>query len=155
MISSLKFFGALMVAFGTLTEGVIVPFKDCGSKLGKLHSLDFECNGGVANPCEFTNGKEYHGKISFTPNSVINNGTIVLHGIIGGEKFPFPFPDDNLCKDHGVNCPLKANNPVVVEVILTIPSFAPDVPLLGVMEIQFNKEDVICAEFLAKLVKGL
>ena len=153
MVSSFQL--VFIVTFVALTEGVIVNFNDCGSKLGKVTSLDFDCNGGTPVPCQFTKGKTYHGKISLTPNTVINNGTIVFHAIIGGSSLPFPFPGKDLCKDHDVVCPLKADVAVVIDVALTVPSFAPVTNLVGKMEIQTSdKEDVMCTEFLVEIVSS-
>ena len=153
MYSSLKIFAVLMVAFVALAGSVVVEFKDCGSKLGKLTVMDFDCDGGTAVPCTFTKKHTYHGNLTITPNTAINNGTIVFHAIIGPISLPFPFPDNNLCKDHHVDCPLKKNVPVVAELSLTIPTIAPAVKFVAQIEFKTSdKDDIICAEFIAKIV---
>ena len=45
MYSNLKIFAVLMVAFVALAGSVVVEFKDCGSNLGKLTLMDFDCDG--------------------------------------------------------------------------------------------------------------
>ena len=153
MYSSLKIFAVLMVAFVALAGSVVVEFKDCGSKLGKLTKMDFDCDGGTPVPCTFTKKHTYHGNLTITPNTAINNGTIVFHAIIGPISLPFPFPDNNLCKDHHVDCPLKKDVPVVVELSLTIPTIAPTVKFVAKIELQtWDIDDIICAEFIAKIV---
>ena len=135
MYSNLKIFAVLMVAFVAVAGSVVVEFKDCGSKLGKLTLMDFDCDGGTPVPCTFTKKHTYHGNLTITPNTAINNGTIVFHAIIGPFSLSFPFPDSNLCEGHNVDCPLKKNIPVVVvELSSTVPTIAPTVKFVAKIE---------------------
>ena len=142
---------ALVTAIEESTE-LVLQTKDCGSELGELTSMDINCDeGSSAQLCKLTVGKKYTGKIMMTPHTMISNGTIVLHAIIGPVTLPFPFHDSDLCKDHDVTCPLKADTGVTVDIIIDVPSIAPKVNLVAKMEIQSNGKDLLCTEFLGSI----
>uniref|UniRef100_UPI003754A1A9 ML domain-containing protein n=1 Tax=Salmonella sp. s51933 TaxID=3160127 RepID=UPI003754A1A9 len=120
---------------------------------------NFDCNGDSGTPhkpCQFTKGSTYHGELSVTPNSVINNGTVILfHAIIGGIPLPFDIPDKEMCKGHNVTCPLTANVPVVVDVSLTVPAAAPALNFISKIELQASGEkDLLCAKFMTTIVSS-
>ena len=131
---------------------LVLDTVDCGSVLGEFSTLDINCDeGSLAHECELTVGKKYTGSLKVTPNTIINNGTIVLHAEIAGASLPFPFPDNNLCEDHDINCPLKPDKEVVVSITLPVPSFAPAVNFLAKMEFKSGDKDLVCVEFLGKI----
>ena len=86
---------------------VIVKFKDCGSKVVKLESLDFDCEAGIPEPCTFKRGTTYHGKVNLNPTAEVTKGTIALHSAIGSIALPFPIKKANFCSDHNIRCPVK------------------------------------------------
>ena len=128
---------------------------DCGSSLGKFSDLVINCDeGSEPDNCKFSKNKKYAGSLKVTPNTDINNATIVLHAIIGGATVPFPLPDKNLCEGHDVTCPLKAEQEVVPTISISVPSDAPPVKLTAKMEFQSNGKDLACVEFLAEITAG-
>lgn len=130
--------------------------KDCGSKLGKLSSLDINCDEGSSpDLCKLTIGKDYTGHMKLIPNRIIDNGTIVLHAIVGGVPLPFPFHNSKLCKNHGVVCPLKADTEYTVSIELAVPRAAPEINFVCKVEItsEASDQDLICFEFLGSLIR--
>ena len=151
-----KFFFVLMCAI-IVEKSTEIELKtvDCGSPLGKFSDLVINCDeGSEPDHCKLSKNKKYSGSLKVTPNTDINNVTIVLHAIVGEETFPFPFPDKNLCEGHDVTCPLKAEQEVVPTISLSVPSFAPSWKLAVKMEFQSNGEDLACVEFLAEITAG-
>lgn len=142
-----------VVLFITCTgNAVIVKFKDCGSKMIKVESLDFDCEGGTATPCTFKKGTTYHGKVNLNPTAEVTNGTIKLSAVIGPLKVPFPIKNANVCSDHNIKCPMKPGEKQVFEIQLEVPSIAPSVELLAIIEIiTSTKVDAACFEFPAKI----
>ena len=145
----------LLLMFAVAVEesiGIVVQAKDCGSTLGKFSAFQMDCDAGSsAEVCKFSAGKKYDGSMRVTPNTVIQNGTIVLHAIIGGTEVPFPFPDKDLCKKHNVTCPLKPKVDVVVSLALSVPSHVPKLNIVAKIELKSSDEDLVCLEFLAEI----
>lgn len=134
------------------SSGIVVDTTDCGSDLGKFSDFQMDCDeGSTAALCMISDSKSYSGSMKVTPNTIINNGTISLHAIIGGTSLPFPFPDNDLCKDHSVSCPMKPNVEVVVSLSITVPSYAPKLNIIAKIELTSNSEDLVCLEFLASI----
>lgn len=148
-----KFLLLLMCAITVKkSTALVLDTEDCGSVLGKFSSFDLNCNeGSTAELCKISPGKKYTGTLKLTPNTVINNGTITLHAIIGKTTLPFPFSDKDLCKDHNIHCPLKADTEVTVSLTLAVPSFAPQVNLVAKIEFHSIGKDLACIEFLCTL----
>ena len=135
---------------------IVLKTKDCGSVLGKFSDLDINCDeGSAADKCEISKGKSYKGTLKVTPNELITNATIVIHAIIGEKVLPFPFSDNDLCKNHNVVCPLKPNQEYEVTLSLHVPKNAPSLGLLVKMEYQSNGKDLVCVEYGISISSGL
>lgn len=145
----------LLLIFAVAVEesiGIVVQTKDCGSILGEFSAFQMDCDeGSTAELCMISTGKKYDGSVRVTPNTIISNGTILLHAIIGKAELPFPFPDKDLCTEHNVTCPLKRDVDVVVSLALTVPSFAPKVNIEARIEFISSSKDLVCLEFLAEI----
>lgn len=150
---ALKIFLLLMFAIAVeKSTGIAISATDCGSVLGKFSDLEINCDeGSTAEDCKLSIGKKYTGSLKVTPNTAINKAKIVLHAIIGRATLPFPFPDNDLCKNHNVVCPLKADTQYTVEIELDIPSYAPKVNFEAKMEFQSGGEDLVCLKFIGTL----
>ena len=133
-------------------NAVTVKFKDCGSKMIKVESLDFDCEGGVPLPCAFKRGSTYRGKVNLNPTAEVTNGTIALHALIAGALVPFPLKNPNICSDHNIKCPMKPGEEQVFEIQLEVPSFAPDIKFMAKIEIiTSTKVDAACFEFIGEI----
>ena len=138
-------------------KAITVPFSDCGSTAVTVTNLDLDCEEGVPEPCIFFKGHTYYGKISFTTEEKITNGTIVLHAIIGSVKLPFPFDDPNICSRHNLTCPMAAEANEVLTIDLKVPSLAPTTDLVAVFEIKpssGSSTSYMCLKFLGKIEDG-
>ena len=143
------------VAVEKSTE-IVLKTVDCGSPLGDFSDLDIDCDeGSTVELCKLSKGKTYKGTLKVTPNTIINNATIVLHALIGSAELPFPIPDKDLCNNHDVVCPLKPKEEVEVSISIAIPSIAPSTGLKAKMEFQSGGGDLVCLEFLGSIGSGL
>lgn len=57
----------------------------------------------------------------------ITSGKTVVHGIIDGVPVPFPIPNPDVCEDHGITCPMPAEEPQTFKAILPVKSEYPSV----------------------------
>jgi hypothetical protein len=135
-------------------SSVVVPFTDCGSESTTVKQLNFDCEEGTPEPCNFLKGKTYHGRISFTTKAEVPKGVIVLHAIIGSTTLSFPFTKSDLCSDHNVTCPIASGANEALTIELAVPSFAPATNLVAKFEVKpssGSSTDIMCVEFLAEI----
>lgn len=57
----------------------------------------------------------------------ITAGTTVVHGIIDGVPVPFPVDNPDVCKDHGITCPMPAEKPQTFKAVLPVKNEYPSV----------------------------
>lgn len=133
-----------------VVNAVVVPFKDCGSHLLKVVSLDLDCEGGKPLPCELRRGETYQGKITLNPTAEVFNGTISLYALIHGVKVQFSYKNSDLCSNHNVRCPMKPGETQVMEMRLSVPSYAPSIRFVVIVEITTSSNvEALCFQFLA------
>ncbi|GFN98952.1 epididymal secretory protein e1 [Plakobranchus ocellatus] len=78
-----------------LTNADPVQFKDCGSNLGKISSVDVvPC---PSFPCPFKRKSNVSVTMEFTANADISASGTKVYGLILGQLVPFPLPDEDAC----------------------------------------------------------
>nr|CAI5868422.1 unnamed protein product [Callosobruchus analis] len=76
-----------------------------------------------------------------------------VHGIIATVPIPFPLPNDNACKDSGIECPIEPGKVYTYVATLPILKGYPNMSLTVKFELKNEKDvDVICVEFPVKIV---
>lgn len=98
----LKTLSVVFIACLALVVADKVPFKDCGSKEGKIG--DVYITPCPAEPCEFKKNNRVNVSVDFTAGVEIKNATNKVYGIIAGVKVAFPQPAA-ACDD--MSCPVK------------------------------------------------
>ncbi|XP_015754413.1 PREDICTED: epididymal secretory protein E1-like isoform X9 [Acropora digitifera] len=110
--------------------GKSVHFRDCGSKKSSISQVIITpCQ---AEPCQLKKGLNESVEVIFKPTEVVTSAKVVIHGIIEGVRFPFPFPHPNGCKEHGLECPLKPNKEYTFKATLPVKRTYQDLKLHGV-----------------------
>ncbi|VDP87104.1 unnamed protein product [Echinostoma caproni] len=126
-------------------------FKDCGSALGSIHTLDIEpCD---TTPCTLYKGENATIRIKFDSKKRVDQATVAVHGIIAHIPVPFPLDDSNVCHFVQPSCPLIPDQgPYTYEFKLFVQHQFPSIRLVIRWEFKTtDSEDVICAEFPAQL----
>ncbi|XP_064603817.1 NPC intracellular cholesterol transporter 2-like [Liolophura sinensis] len=93
-----------MLAYLATVSAVQVHFKDCGSTMGKISSVDI--NPCPEEPCHLIRGKNTSVTVGFSSNEASGSLKAVVHGIIAGLPIAFPLPNADGCKSSGVSCPV-------------------------------------------------
>lgn len=137
-----------LLAFSSTATGNEIQFQVCDGKTyeGKLSSVDITpC---PTQPCVFHKGTVVKATIKFTPNKTVTNGTLEMFGIIDRVPVKFPLPDSDACKDHGIECPLKAGTEYSLAITLEIKKIFPDVKLIAQMDFKVSDDNyVFCFQF--------
>ena len=76
------------------------------------------------------------GTIKFSPDLMVTDGTLEVFGIILGIKAPFPLPQADACKNHGLDCPLKSGVTYSLEITLPIKPYYPAIQLIAEMNLK-------------------
>ncbi|XP_029191174.2 NPC intracellular cholesterol transporter 2-like [Acropora muricata] len=106
--------------------GKSVHFLDCGSKKSSISQVTITpCQ---AEPCQLKKGLNESIEVIFKPTEVVTSAKVVVHGIIV-IPVPFPIPQPNGCKEHGLECPLKPNKEYTFKAMLPIKKAYPDLKL--------------------------
>ncbi|XP_046861496.1 uncharacterized protein LOC124454786 [Xenia sp. Carnegie-2017] len=128
-----------------------VSTKDCGSKYASFSNLQINCEeGSTTDVCNVKQGKTYASTLNLTPNTIIENATIVLHGVLGGMSLPLQLEHKHLCEHHGVVCPLKPGVQVIVKSELAVPGWAMGEPLVKT-ELKTKHKNIICMTFKTRV----
>ncbi|KAG1661581.1 NPC intracellular cholesterol transporter 2 [Nymphon striatum] len=122
-----------------------LPIKDCGSKHGKVTSV--EVKGCTEVPCVFKRGTTVDVKIKFTSFEDSKTAKTVLTGIIGGVPLPFPLAKSDACKYSGITCPLKKGQEYTYDLSMPIKESYPALTITAKWELKDdNSEDLFCIE---------
>lgn len=145
----------LLAVFSTLAVGTIIEFKKCEDKTysGDLEQVDITpCPN--KEQCVFKIGSTVNGTATFTTRkeTEITGGKLEIYAIVDHVHIPFPFPDKDFCKGHGVECPLKPGQKYEGKISLNIKEIFPPTDLTAeVGAIDQNGKYVFCFRFLAKI----
>ena len=145
----------LLVLCSTLVAGNIIDVADCTDETadkGKLISVDLApC---PKQPCVFHRGTNVTAKIKFSPEEMVTEGTLLVYGYVMGIKKPFHLEQPDPCKDHGLECPLKAGATYTLEITLPIKPTYPPIKLVAQMEFKLPGRNnyLFCFRFPMKIV---
>ncbi|XP_074631776.1 NPC intracellular cholesterol transporter 2-like isoform X1 [Acropora palmata] len=131
--------------------GKSVRFHDCGNKEpSPAQVIIIPC---PAEPCQLKKGVNETVEVIFKPTEVVTSAKVVIHGIIGGMHFPFPFPHPNGCKEHGLECPLKPNKEYTFKATLPVKRTYQDIKLVVKWQLfDQNKSPIFCWKLSVQIV---
>ncbi|XP_072030269.1 NPC intracellular cholesterol transporter 2-like [Amphiura filiformis] len=133
----------ILLGLVLFTSATNLDYKDCGSKMGKIISIDaVPC---PAQPCVVHKGANITVTVAFATNAEATTTSTVIHGIIAGIPAPFPAP----CKpcSCGITCPLAAGGNYTYKAALPVQKEYPTVDVVAKWELQDqNKADIFCFE---------
>ncbi|PAA63663.1 hypothetical protein BOX15_Mlig025232g2 [Macrostomum lignano] len=143
-------FAALACAFAAVLADP-VKFKDCGSKVGKINSVDI--NPCPKLPCELKRGTKVGVTVDFTSSESATAVKSVVHGVISGIAVPFPLPDPNACNAMSPKCPLSNGASYKYTNALEVQQAYPTLALVVRWELtDSNNNDLVCFEVPARVV---
>ncbi|XP_053668538.1 NPC intracellular cholesterol transporter 2 homolog a [Anopheles marshallii] len=89
--------------------------------------------------------------ITFTSAEDLSELKAVVHGIILGMEVPFKLPNDNGCKDSGLDCPLAKDTSYRYSTTLPVLKQYPKVSVEVKWELKAGDKDVLCVLIPAKI----
>uniref|UniRef100_A0A182WCX0 MD-2-related lipid-recognition domain-containing protein n=1 Tax=Anopheles minimus TaxID=112268 RepID=A0A182WCX0_9DIPT len=89
--------------------------------------------------------------ITFTSTEDLSQLKAVVHGIILGMAVPFKLPNDNGCKDSGVECPLAKDTSYRYSTTLPVLKQYPKVSVEVKWELMAGDKEVLCVLIPAKI----
>ncbi|XP_052903298.1 NPC intracellular cholesterol transporter 2 homolog a [Anopheles moucheti] len=89
--------------------------------------------------------------ITFTSAEDLSELKAVVHGIILGMEVPFKLPNDDGCKDSGLECPLTKDTSYRYSTTLPVLKQYPKVSVEVKWELKAGDKDVLCVLIPAKI----
>uniref|UniRef100_A0A182QJC3 MD-2-related lipid-recognition domain-containing protein n=1 Tax=Anopheles farauti TaxID=69004 RepID=A0A182QJC3_9DIPT len=89
--------------------------------------------------------------ITFTSSEDLPELKAVVHGIILGMEVPFRLPNDDGCKDSGLECPLAKETSYRYSTTLPVLKQYPKVSVEVKWELKAGEKDVVCVLIPAKI----
>ncbi|RUS75739.1 hypothetical protein EGW08_016490 [Elysia chlorotica] len=142
-------YAAALIVFVSLqlTRGDPVQFKDCGSKLGTINSLDVTpC---PSFPCPFKRKTNVSVAMEFKANADIDMSGTKVYGLILGQLVPFPLPDEDAC--HCMSCPIKSGSTVTYKNSIYVKEEYPKLNLVVEWKLVSGSDVVTCFTLPAKI----
>ncbi|KAK7492354.1 hypothetical protein BaRGS_00016451 [Batillaria attramentaria] len=145
MLKAVIFLAVLYVAAAD-----IVVYKDCGSKVGALKSVDVTpC---PSEPCQFPRHKNITVNLNITANTEITAAKTVVYGYILGAKVPFPVPSD-ACQN--MACPVSSGATVTYTNTVYVQPVYPLVSVVVQWELHDQNNDmIVCFNIPAEIVNS-
>lgn len=123
-----------------LTGAEKVDFKDCGSKEGKIFSLDISpC---PEQPCVFHKNTNVTLAVTFETNEIVEdsvNTKIDFSAYFAGIHVHLPLANPKACVKHGLKCPLKPKQKAVMTAKIFIKDSFPPVKLIAELDMTDQK----------------
>lgn len=130
-----------------------VHFENCGDEntIGNYTLVEVSrCNVDEA-ACVLKRNTNATISITFTSDEELSELKAVVHGIILGMEVPFKLPNDDGCKDSGLECPLAADVEHKYTTTLPVLKQYPKVAVEVKWELKSGDKDVICVKIPAKI----
>ncbi|XP_006632426.2 NPC intracellular cholesterol transporter 2 [Lepisosteus oculatus] len=135
----------LFVSLFAFTAAEPVTFIDCGSKEGKI--LTIEVNPCPKQPCELKKGQSYSVNVTFNSEIESKTSKAVVHGVVAGLPVPFPIPNDDGCKS-GIECPIQKQKTYSYVNQLPVKAEYPCIKLVVEWELRDDSNnDLFCVKF--------
>ncbi|KXJ25134.1 Protein NPC2-like [Exaiptasia diaphana] len=145
---------ALVVIIATVTsiQAMKLKFTDCGSKVGKLVSVDVDqCTSD--DPCSLKRGTNVTSTATMIPLEEVTQATIYMHATVSGITIPIDIPNPNACSGHGLSCPLKSGETVELSMVLEVEAKFPRGKVILKTELKDQaKNDIFCNSIPFNLV---
>ena len=148
-----KFILFSLLAFcSTVAVGNPVLWRKCQDfkMRAEINSVDITpCK---SQPCVFHKGTTVKCTIKFTPEEDVTNGTLGMFGIIDQVKIPFPLPQNKVCQDHGLDCPLKRGVQVELTISVAVKEEFPSIQLSAGFDCTDQSgKDLFCFKLPARI----
>lgn len=130
-----------------------VEFENCGDEntIGNYSLVEVsKCNLNEAS-CILKRNTNATISITFTADEELSELKAVVHGIILGMEVPFKLPNDDGCKDSGLECPLAADTEFKYTATLPVLKQYPKMDLKVKWELKADGKDVVCVIIPAKI----
>lgn len=130
-----------------------VEFENCGDSntIGNYTLVEVS-NCDLAQPtCVLKRNSNATISITFTSDEEVAELKAVVHGIILGMEVPFKLPNDDGCKDSGLECPLAKDTEFRYSTTLPVLKQYPKVAVEVKWELKAGDKDVICVKIPAKI----
>ncbi|GFR68512.1 epididymal secretory protein E1 [Elysia marginata] len=124
-----------------------VQFKDCGSSLATIKSVDVTPCPSL--PCPFQRKTNVSVVMEFTANADISASGTKVYGLILGQLVPFPLPDENAC--HCMPCPIKKGTIVTYKNSIYVKEEYPKLQLVVEWKLVSGSDVVTCFTLPAKI----
>ncbi|CAH0392960.1 unnamed protein product [Bemisia tabaci] len=152
---SFSFSAIAVCLFVLLRASNAFKYVDCGSAVGTFTNVSMSLCEDAANLpyCPMKRGTSGTLEIDFESAQYTHTLAAVVHGVIGGIKFPVHLPNKNACNDLDTACPVEMYKPYTYRTTLPILQSYIKVGL----EIQWELQDdtsanVVCITFPARIV---
>ncbi|KXJ25184.1 Epididymal secretory protein E1 [Exaiptasia diaphana] len=142
----------VIIAAVTSIQAMKLKFKDCGSQVGEIVSLDVTpC---TSDPCSLKRGgTNATVTINFKPHEQVTQSKIYVYAIIGIIPIPLPIPNPDACTGHGLTCPLASGKDVELVVKQSIDSTFPAGKVTVKAELKDQvQNNVLCGEVTLTLM---
>ncbi|CAG0913591.1 unnamed protein product [Notodromas monacha] len=117
-----------LAAFIDLVESdPVTNYVDCGSKGGKIVSVDIVPACGDERYCILQSGKTVKLAWTIQATEALKSLQAKVYGTIAGIPVPFPLPNSNACKDSGISCPVKDGDTFTYDLNLDVKSAYPKI----------------------------
>ncbi|XP_013400078.1 epididymal secretory protein E1 [Lingula anatina] len=133
----------LVCCLATSSLAMNVKFKDCGSAVGKISTVDVEpCK---KEPCTLVRGTNATVTVAFKANEAATKLTASVHGIVAGVPVPFQVPVSNGCAPSGVACPTKTGQDYNYSTYVPVLKIYPKISVVVKWELKDqNGKDMFC-----------
>ncbi|TGZ64055.1 hypothetical protein CRM22_006563 [Opisthorchis felineus] len=125
-------------------------YMDCGSKTGKVNSLEVvPCEGPS---CTLHRGKNSTIKLGFQSNVFVQAGSVAVHGVIAHVPVPFSLDNSHICDFLTPSCPIQPNQLYMYTFSLLVHSSYPPIRLDIRWELRDDSgSDIACVQFPAQI----
>ncbi|CAH1792715.1 unnamed protein product, partial [Owenia fusiformis] len=134
-----------MICIFSLTAIVeSVSWKDCGSKAGKIASVNVTgCE--AEGTCSLKHGTNVTVSACFVPSEVVKTVKANVHGVLSIIPVPFPLSNPDGCVNSNLQCPLQAGKQYCYRSSIFVRPEYPKLKLVVKWELQDQaSKDVIC-----------
>lgn len=125
------FLVCILATLSTLAVGMKIKYKECEPwhKEKVVQWVDIpSC---TSEPCVFHIGKTINASMAFIPRQKFDKGTISIKVRVLGMEIAFPFSDKDICKDHGLDCPLEQGKEYTGNISLYLKDLLPGIHFAG------------------------
>jgi len=129
-----------------------VPWKDCGSAVGKPSAVSV-VGCGDTGTCEITKGSNVSYGVDFTSGEDATGLTMLVYGHIAGVDVPFPIANPDGCKDSNITCPIGNGKSYGYRSAIFVRKEYPSLTLVVKLKLEDQSKNVVfCVTMPVKIV---